>query len=245
LLGLSSRGPRLAGGDENPTTTLERDRRTMAYPHPMEERLLCHAFRRNQGPAIAAIDAASKDYPFETDGAVVKVGRFCQTGKCWGSNSQVFRLGIAYKIRRPACHDHGARDQRRSAREPARSPRGQLGSVQLDGKHVVRRASPATNDDMSRRSVFGSAIRVVIETGREISEGGCGGVRTSLRSASRKPPPFEMPTTCPLFAALQCKRKTRVRSRVCPNARLVGIAIMKAARSTPRGRWFAAGHRKT
>src|SRR6185369_6016081 len=47
--------------------------------------------------AIAAIDAARKDYPFETDGAVVKVDAFAQQA-ILGATAKFPRWAIAYKF---------------------------------------------------------------------------------------------------------------------------------------------------
>lgn len=169
--------------------------------------------------AIAAIDRARADYPFETDGAVVKVDSYRQQ-EVLGATSKFPKWAIAYKF--PA---ERAITTVRSiivsvGRTGALTPVAMMDPVELGGTTVSR--ASLHNADQIRELDVRVGDRVAIQKAGEIIP-----QVLSVESRDRPPgtEPFEMPTECPVCGAKVVSRvleegKPELEATLrCPNRR--------------------------
>ena len=151
--------------------------------------------------AIAAIDRARGDYPFETDGAVVKVDTFRQQDVL-GATSKFPKWAIAYKFPAERAVTTVRSITVQVGRTGALTPVANMDPVELGGT-IVSRAS-LHNADQIRELDVRVGDRVSIQKAGEIIPQVLG-----VEAHSRPPgtAPFEMPSSCPVCG-------TKVVSRV-------------------------------
>lgn len=170
--------------------------------------------------AITAIDRARKDYPYETDGAVVKVDHFTQQ-EILGTTAKFPRWAIAYKFSAERATTTVLDIALQVGRTGALTPVAQLEPVQLAGT-VVSRAS-LHNADIIAALGIRIGDRVVIEKAGEIIPQV---VSVDRAARSLDAPAFEMPKNCPCCQT-QLEREPGQVAVFCPNPRCTDR--MKAA----------------
>jgi DNA ligase (NAD+) len=172
---------------------------------------VCHSFEEVWA-AIAAIDAARKSYPYETDGAVVKVDSFAQQA-ILGATAKFPRWAIAYKFGAERASTTVVQITVQVGRTGTLTPVANLEPVQLAGT-VVSRAS-LHNADIVEALGIRRGDSVVIEKAGEIIPQ-IVSVDHSARSSDE--PPFAMPIHCPCCGTPVQKDEGQV-AVFCPNAR--------------------------
>ncbi len=172
---------------------------------------VCNSFEEVWA-AIAAIDAARKDYPYETDGAVVKVNAFAQQD-ILGATAKFPRWAIAYKFGAERAATTVLSITVQVGRTGTLTPVANLEPVQLAGT-VVSRAS-LHNADIIETLGIRVGDRVMIEKAGEIIP-----QVVSVDSAARAAdaPPFAMPERCPCCDTPVQKEAGQV-AVFCPNPR--------------------------
>ncbi|MBM4362220.1 MAG: NAD-dependent DNA ligase LigA [Deltaproteobacteria bacterium] len=181
--------------------------------------VLC-ATREELLRAIAAIDEARAEYPYETDGAVVKVDRFDQQDVL-GATAKFPRWAVAYKF--------GAEQATTTLRDivvqvgrtGALTPVAVLEPVQLAGT-VVSRASLHNTDVIAGLGIR-LGDRVTIQKAGEIIPQV---VSVDVEARRGDERPFEMPAACPVCGTKAERREEEVALR-CPNRRCP--AVVKAS----------------
>jgi DNA ligase (NAD+) len=170
---------------------------------------VCHSFEEVWA-AISAIDDARKDYPYETDGAVVKVDAFAQQA-ILGATAKFPRWAIAYKFgaERATTTVHGISVQ--VGRTGTLTPVANLEPVQLSGT-VVSRAS-LHNADIIEALGIRAGDQVVIEKAGEIIPQV---VSVDVAARVSEKPPFVMPERCPCCDTPVKKDEGQV-AVYCPN----------------------------
>jgi DNA ligase (NAD+) len=172
---------------------------------------VCHSFEEIWA-AIAAIDAARKDYPYETDGAVVKVDAFAQQA-ILGTTAKFPRWAIAYKFGAERASTTVLSITVQVERTGTLTPVANLEPVQLAGTTVSR--ASLHNADIVQALGIREGDRVVIEKAGEIIPQVVS-VDTAARSQDK--PPFEMPKVCPCCQTPVQKAEGQV-AVFCPNPR--------------------------
>jgi DNA ligase (NAD+) len=162
--------------------------------------------------AIAAIDAARKDYPYETDGAVVKVNAFTQQA-ILGATAKFPRWAIAYKFSAERATTTVLSIHVQVGRTGTLTPVATLEPVQLAGT-VVSRAS-LHNADIVEALGIRVGDRVVIEKAGEIIPQV---VSVDVTARAFEAPPFVMPERCPCCQTPVQKDEGQV-AVFCPNPR--------------------------
>jgi DNA ligase (NAD+) len=167
--------------------------------------------------AIAAIDRARDAYPFETDGAVVKVDSFRQQDVL-GATSKFPKWAIAYKFPAERAITTVRSIVIQVGRTGALTPVAMMDPVELGGTTVSR--ASLHNADQIRELDVRVGDRVAIQKAGEI-------IPQVLSVESRDRPegtePFEMPKECPVCGARVVARvreegKPELESTVrCPN----------------------------
>ncbi|HEX2877289.1 MAG TPA: NAD-dependent DNA ligase LigA [Polyangiaceae bacterium] len=172
---------------------------------------VCNSFEEIWA-AIAAIDAARKDYPYETDGAVVKVNAFTQQD-ILGATAKFPRWAIAYKFGAERATTTVVSIHVQVGRTGTLTPVANLEPVQLAGTTVSR--ASLHNADIVEALGIRVGDRVVIEKAGEIIP-----QVVSVDAAARESnaPPFEMPKVCPCCQTPVQKDEGQV-AVFCPNAR--------------------------
>jgi DNA ligase (NAD+) len=172
---------------------------------------VCNSFEEIWA-AIAAIDAARKDYPYETDGAVVKVNAFTQQD-ILGATAKFPRWAIAYKFGAERATTTVVSIHVQVGRTGTLTPVANLEPVQLAGTTVSR--ASLHNADIVEALGIRVGDRVVIEKAGEIIP-----QVVSVDAAARESdaPPFEMPKVCPCCQTPVQKDDGQV-AVFCPNAR--------------------------
>lgn len=168
--------------------------------------------------AIAAIDAARADYPFETDGAVVKVDAF-RHQDILGATSKFPKWAIAYKFPAERAITTVRAITVQVGRTGALTPVANMDPVELGGTTVTR--ASLHNFDQIRELDVRVGDKVAIQKAGEI-------IPQVLSVESRADRgkdsvPFEPPAACPVCGAKVATRlreegKTEVEATVrCPN----------------------------
>jgi DNA ligase (NAD+) len=172
---------------------------------------VCHSFEEVWA-AIAAIDAARKDYPYETDGAVVKVDAFAEQA-ILGSTAKFPRWAIAYKFGAERAATTVLEIHVQVGRTGTLTPVAHLEPVQLAGTTVSR--ASLHNADIIEALGIRIGDRVIIEKAGEIIP-----QVVSVDVAARvfEAPPFEMPKRCPCCQTPVAKQEGQV-ALFCPNPR--------------------------
>jgi DNA ligase (NAD+) len=172
---------------------------------------VCHTFEEIWA-AIVAIDAARKDYPFETDGAVIKVDDFAQQA-ILGATAKFPRWAIAFKFGAERASTTVLSITVQVGRTGTLTPVANLEPVQLAGT-VVSRAS-LHNADIVQALGIRVGDRVMVEKAGEIIP-----QVVSVDAAARTTdePAFSMPPVCPCCQTPVQKEEGQV-AVFCPNPR--------------------------
>ena len=172
---------------------------------------VCHTFEEIWA-AIAAIDAARKDYPYETDGAVVKVDAFAEQA-ILGSTAKFPRWAIAYKFGAERASTTVLEITVQVGRTGTLTPVANLEPVQLAGTTVSR--ASLHNADIIEALGIRVGDRVIIEKAGEIIPQV---VSVDVEARVSEAPPFEMPKACPCCGTPVEKQEGQV-AVYCPNVR--------------------------
>ncbi len=168
--------------------------------------------------AIAAIDRARADYPFETDGAVVKIDSFRQQD-ILGATSKFPKWAIAYKFPAERAITTVRSITVQVGRTGALTPVANMDPVELGGTTVSR--ASLHNFDQIRELDVRVGDRVAIQKAGEIIP-----QVLSVESRADRPTgsvPFEAPSVCPVCSSdvatrLREEGKAEVEATVrCPN----------------------------
>ena len=162
--------------------------------------------------AIVAIDAARKDYPYETDGAVVKVNAFAQQD-ILGATAKFPRWAIAYKFGAERAATTVLSIHVQVGRTGTLTPVATLEPVQLAGTTVSR--ASLHNADIVEALGIRVGDRVIIEKAGEIIPQV---VSVDVASRLSDAPPFAMPELCPCCQTPVQKEAGQV-AIFCPNPR--------------------------
>ena len=154
------------------------------------------------GEAIDAIDHARHHYPFETDGAVIKVDSY-RLQEILGSTSKFPKWAIAYKFQAERALTKVLSIEVQVGRTGALTPVANLEPVELAGT-TVSRASLHNAGMISTLDVRIGDMVYIQKAGEIIPQ--VLGVETSKRTG--KETPFAMPATCP-----ECGTKVTARLR--------------------------------
>jgi DNA ligase (NAD+) len=160
--------------------------------------------------AIAELDRARKDYPYETDGAVIKVDDFSQQA-ILGATAKFPRWAIAYKFQAESAMTRVLGIEIGVGRTGTLTPVAVLSPVQLAGT-VVSRAS-LHNEQMVGKLDVRIGDQVSIEKAGEIIPQVIA-VHAELRGGTEIP--FRMPETCPVCDTPVVRVEAEVAVR-CPN----------------------------
>ena len=152
--------------------------------------------------AVAAIDRARKEYPFETDGAVVKVDSF-KHQDILGATSKFPKWAIAYKFPAERAITAVRSIHIQVGRTGALTPVATMDPVELGGTTVIR--ASLHNADQIRELDVRVGDQVAIQKAGEIIPQV---VSVESRSRPEGTKPFEMPTECP-----ECGTKVATRLR--------------------------------
>ena len=186
--------------------------------------------------AIARIERARGDYPFETDGAVVKVDAYRQQD-ILGATSKFPKWAIAYKFPAERAVTRVNEIVVQVGRTGALTPVAIMDGVELGGT-IVSRAS-LHNGDQIRELDVNVGDRVVIQKAGEIIPQV---VAVAERSRPPGSAPFEMPSSCPACGTpvvsrlreagkpeLGAEATVRCPNRECP-AQVMGRILYFASR---------------
>jgi DNA ligase (NAD+) len=159
---------------------------------------------------IANFDAARKDYPYETDGAVIKVDDFRQQA-ILGSTAKFPRWAIAYKFSAEQAVTRVLGIEIGVGRTGTLTPVAQLEPVQLAGT-VVSRASLHNEQIVGQLDVRVGDWVSIQKAGEIIPQ--VVSVDASRRTGDERP--FSMPEVCPICKTKVERVEAEVRVR-CPN----------------------------
>ena len=184
--------------------------------------------------AIAAIDRARADYPFETDGAVVKVDSYRQQDVL-GATSKFPKWAIAYKFPAEKAITTVRQIIIQVGRTGALTPVAIMDPVELGGTTVVR--ASLHNADQIRELDVRVGDQVSIQKAGEIIPQV---LAVEARSRPEGTEPFKMPEECPVCGAkivsrlreegkLEFESTVRCPNRQCP-AQVQGRILYFASR---------------
>lgn len=160
--------------------------------------------------AIRAIDEARRDYPYETDGAVVKVDAFSEQA-ILGSTAKFPRWAIAYKFGAERAVSRVKEIQVNVGRTGALTPVAIVDPVQLSGT-VVSRASLHNEQIVGSLDIRVGDLVTLEKAGEIIPQV----VSVDHTARSESSPRFEMPKTCPSCGTPVERVEGEVAVR-CPN----------------------------
>jgi DNA ligase (NAD+) len=166
--------------------------------------------------AIGAIDEARADYPYETDGAVVKVDSFSQQD-ILGATAKFPRWAIAYKFGAERAQTRVTDILVQVGRTGALTPVAVLNPVELSGTTVSR--ASLHNGDIIRALDVHIGDRVTIQKAGEIIPQVVGVDRDARTGDERA---FEMPDHCPVCGTKVERKPEEVVLR-CPNRRCPAV----------------------
>lgn len=176
--------------------------------------------RNELGAAIHDIDSARRAYPYETDGAVIKVDSFDQQ-HILGATAKFPRWAIAYKFGAEQAATRLRDIVVQVGRTGALTPVAILDPVLLAGT-TVSRASLHNVDIIAGLDVRIGDLVTIQKAGEIIPQ--VVSVDTAARNGDERP--FDMPERCPVCGTVVERRKDEVALR-CPNRRCP--AIVKGA----------------
>lgn len=180
---------------------------------------VCHSLEEVHA-AIADIDKNRKDYPYETDGCVLKVDEFAQQA-ILGATAKFPRWAIAYKFGAERAETRIVDIIVGVGRTGTLTPVAVLEPVSLGGTTVAR--ASMHNQDIVAELDARIGDRVTIEKAGEIIPQVVS-VDPTARSGSEVP--WKMPTECPICQTPVEKSDTEVAIR-CPNPKCP--AVVKGA----------------
>lgn len=172
---------------------------------------VCHSLEEILA-AIADIDSARKDYPYETDGAVVKVNAFAQQD-ILGATAKFPRWAIAYKFGAERASTTVLSIHVQVGRTGTLTPVANLEPVQLAGTTVSR--ASLHNADIIEALGIRVGDRVIVEKAGEIIPQV---VSVDVAARVSEEPPFAMPVVCPCCQTPVQKDEGQV-AVFCPNPR--------------------------
>ncbi|HEY2410140.1 MAG TPA: NAD-dependent DNA ligase LigA [Polyangiaceae bacterium] len=140
---------------------------------------------------VAEIDRARRDYPYETDGAVIKVNAFAQQG-ILGATAKFPRWAIAYKFGAERARTRVIRILVQVGRTGALTPVADLEPVQLAGT-IVARASLHNAEIVEHLDVRVGDVVSIEKAGEIIPQV----VAVDVSARTTNEPPFRMPELCP------------------------------------------------
>jgi len=161
---------------------------------------------------IQALDGARQGYPYETDGAVVKVDAFADQA-ILGATAKFPRWAIAYKFGAERATSRVVSIEVNVGRTGALTPVALLVPVQLSGT-VVSRASLHNEQVVDELDVRPGDLVTVEKAGEIIPQV----VAVDHSARGEAAPPFVMPTHCPSCGSAVERVTGEVAVR-CPNAR--------------------------
>lgn len=186
--------------------------------------------------AIAVIDRARPDYPYETDGAVVKVDSYRQQD-ILGSTSKFPKWAIAYKFPAERAVTVVRDIVIQVGRTGALTPVAIMDPVQLAGTTVTR--ASLHNGDMIRELDVRVGDRVFVQKAGEIIPQVLG---VESKDRAEGTPPYQMPAECPACGTKVVRRlrdegkaelgeeaASRCPNRACP-AQVQGRILYFASR---------------
>jgi DNA ligase (NAD+) len=164
--------------------------------------------------AIGELDTARKAFPYETDGAVVKLNNL-QLREAIGYTSKAPKWAMAYKYAPEQAQTRLRRITIQVGRTGALTPVAELEPVFVGGSTVSR--ATLHNEDELRRKDIREGDLVVIERAGEV-------IPAVVRSVPEERPaataPFEFPRACPECGSTAVREKTAGGEGVvwrCPN----------------------------
>ncbi len=163
---------------------------------------------------IEELDRARADYPFETDGVVVKVDRYRQQS-ILGETAKFPRWAVAYKFAPERSKTKVTSIEVQVGRTGALTPVANLEPVQLAGTTVVR-ASLHNFDRVKALDVRAGDVVGIEKAGEIIPQVMV--VHHEARDASFASPPTPVPTHCPVCGTAVVRAEGEVALR-CPNRR--------------------------
>ena len=173
-------------------------------------------FRLVQGAAevwqaVRELDQARANFPFATDGAVIKVNRFDQQ-KILGSTDKAPRWAIAYKYAPEQAETRLAAVTFQVGRTGVITPVAELEPVQLSGTTVAR-ATLHNFEEIARKDIR-VGDWVTVEKAGEIIPAV---VSVNLKRRPKNSRPIPVPTHCPVCQGPLAKEEVflRCRSRDC------------------------------
>ncbi|HVU02077.1 MAG TPA: NAD-dependent DNA ligase LigA [Polyangiaceae bacterium] len=166
--------------------------------------------------AIAEIDRSRDVYPYETDGAVVKVDSY-QQQHILGETAKFPRWAIAYKFSAEQAKTRLRNIVVQVGRTGALTPVAIVDPVQLAGT-TVSRASLHNTDIIAELDVRIGDLVTIQKAGEIIPQ--IVGVHPEARSGDEVP--FQMPRECPVCGTRVERREDEVAVR-CPNRRCPAI----------------------
>ncbi len=157
-----------------------------------------------------ALEDKRSEFPYEIDGAVVKVNRLDFQARL-GEKARSPRWAIAYKFKPSQETTRILKIEVQVGRTGALTPVAHLEPVEVGGV-VVKRATLHNEDEIKRKDIREGDTVIVQRAGDVIPE--VVKVITSKRTGKEKP--FSMPSNCPVCGASVEKRPGEVVVR-CPN----------------------------
>lgn len=203
-------GPRFAPSHSDTLARLAE----LGLPTHRKERLC--TTRDELVSAIDAIDRARREFPYETDGAVVKVDSFEQQ-EILGATAKFPRWAIAYKFGAEQAATRLRDIVVQVGRTGALTPVAILDPILLAGT-TVSRASLHNTDIIAGLDVRIGDVVTIQKAGEIIPQ--VVSVDRTVRSGDERP--FTMPSECPVCGTRVERRKDEVALR-CPNRRCPAV----------------------
>lgn len=203
-------GPRFAPSHSDTLARLAE----LGLPTHRKERLC--TTRDELVSAIDAIDQARREFPYETDGAVVKVDSFEQQ-EILGATAKFPRWAIAYKFGAEQAATRLRDIVVQVGRTGALTPVAILDPILLAGT-TVSRASLHNTDIIAGLDVRIGDVVTIQKAGEIIPQ--VVSVDRTVRSGDERP--FTMPSECPVCGTRVERRKDEVALR-CPNRRCPAV----------------------
>jgi len=161
--------------------------------------------------AIHELDAIRRDFPYQTDGAVIKVDAFAQR-EILGFTAKSPRWAIAFKYEAERVETRLLDILIQVGRTGILTPVAALEPVTVGGSRVAR-ATLHNEEEIERKDVRIGDMVLVEKAGEVIPA--VVGVRTDLRNGSERK--FRMPKKCPECGSLVVKEEDQVAVR-CVNS---------------------------
>jgi DNA ligase (NAD+) len=166
--------------------------------------------------AIHKLDQIRRSFPYETDGAVVKVDQFAQRNRL-GATSKAPRWAMAFKYEAERAETKLLDIQLQIGRTGVLTPVAHLEPVLLSGTTVAR-ATLHNAEEIARKDIR-VGDTVAIEKAGEIIPAVIS-VRTDLRTGRERK--FHMPAKCPVCSTALVRDEGGVFWR-CPNPDCPGV----------------------